>query len=292
MPTDRYFDKFPIINYSNNTVVDITRRVSITNLTYSNPFVFYPYDLTVYERPDQFSSRYYQDSYKSWLVYLSNKIVDPYYEWYLQDNEFYENLENKYGSVYNAQTKIKFYRHNWEQAENISVSYFNALVGPVKKYWIPVYDERGNVLSYERIKKDWIHNTNKIFSYSVSNTAFIENEICDIVFDLENVGKGQVVKVSNTEVYLQHLSGTYETSDTVSIEVDSYIYGTESNVNTVFTSATSVANNILPEEEIYWKAVTYFEYENEKNEYNKTIRVMDSSFGPKAAVELYELMRQ
>jgi hypothetical protein len=289
---DRYFDKFPIITYANNISVDIIRRSKVLEKYYSNPYVFYTYDISHKERPDQFSARYYDDAYKSWLVYLSNKIIDPYYEWYLQDNEFYENLANKYGSVYNAQTKVKYYRNSWEGVENLSISAYNALDYDLKKYWTPHYDEFGNILNYERLKTDWIMNTNKIFSYAISNSNFITNEICDIVFDISNTGKGQVVKKSNTHVYLQHLYGTYETSNTVSIVPSSYIYGTESNVNTVFTTATCVANNIKSEEEVYWTPVTFFQYEEEKNEYNKTIKVMDNNLTTQIVNELYDLMRK
>ena len=88
MPEDRYFDKFPQIQYSNTASIDITRRVTITDIAYFNPYIFYTYDISEHERPDQFSYRYYDDQFKTWLVYLSNKIVDPYYEWYLSDDEF------------------------------------------------------------------------------------------------------------------------------------------------------------------------------------------------------------
>jgi hypothetical protein len=84
----RYFDKFPIITYSNTEVVDITRRVTMLDKTIQNPYVFYPYEIDSNERADQLSARYYEDQFKSWMIYLSNKIVDPYYEWYLSEDEF------------------------------------------------------------------------------------------------------------------------------------------------------------------------------------------------------------
>ena len=83
---DRYFDKFPLVYYSNNFVVDITRRVALLESVSTNPYAFYPYDIEDNERADQFCSRYYDDAYKSWVIYLGNKIADPYYEWYLQNN--------------------------------------------------------------------------------------------------------------------------------------------------------------------------------------------------------------
>lgn len=290
MPLDRYFEYFPKINYSNTNIVDITRRVVITDVLNNNPYSFYPYELSIYERADHFSGRYYNDSFKSWIIYLSNKIVDPYYEWHMQDSEFYGLLENKYGSVYNAQTKVKYYRNDWENPVELTTSAYNALTTPLKKYWQPYY-QGSNVTKYVRTQFDWFHNTNKIFKYAVSNTSFIKDEVVDIVFDINNTGKGQVVEAAGNTVCVQHLSGIYETSDTVSISGSSYIYGNESSVNTIFTSASIAANNIGADEEVYYKAVTYFEYEQEKNEFNKTIRVLDDTFATNMVEELFNLMR-
>jgi len=105
MSIDRYFDKFPIISYANNQVVDITKRVAMLEKVSRNPYAFYPYDIVGDERADQLSSRYYEDSYKSWLLYITNKITDPYYEWYLTEREFLEFLEKKYGSIYTSSIK-------------------------------------------------------------------------------------------------------------------------------------------------------------------------------------------
>ena len=129
---DRYFDKFPTISYGNNNVVDITRRVALLEKISTDPFAFYPYDITSNERADQLSHRYYEDPYKSWILYLGNKIVDPYYEWYLSDDEFQEYIVNKYGSYVNAADKIKYYRNNWVNTEDITVSFWDSLPKTLK----------------------------------------------------------------------------------------------------------------------------------------------------------------
>lgn len=108
MSIDRYFDKFPVINYSNNTIVDITKRVALLDKVSRNPYVFYPYDIVSDERADQLSSRYYEDSYKSWLLYLSNKITDPYYEWYLTEKEFLEFIEKSMDLFTTVKPKLNF----------------------------------------------------------------------------------------------------------------------------------------------------------------------------------------
>lgn len=292
MPEDRYFDKFPQIQYSNTASIDITRRVTITDIAYFNPYIFYTYDISEHERPDQFSYRYYDDQFKTWLVYLSNKIVDPYYEWYLSDDEFNSFLTTKYGSVVESQQKIDYYRNDWTNSDPLETNGYEALAFSLKKYWHPVYDDFGNILEYKRAPKDWKITTNKIVSYEVSNTNFVENEICDIVFTVSNTGSGQVISSSNTRVYLKHLSGTHLESNTITISGSSYIYGRESEINTIFTSATLVSNNIAPEEEVYWKGITHYDDELEKNEFNRTIKVLDSSLAGNAVIGLLDLLEE
>jgi hypothetical protein len=292
MPEDRYFDKFPQIQYSNTTSIDITRRVTITDVAYFNPYIFYTYDISEHERPDQFSYRYYDDQFKTWLVYLSNKIVDPYYECYLSDDEFNSFLTTKYGSVVESQQKIDYYRNDWTNSDPLETNGYEALAFSLKKYWHPVYDDFGNILEYKRVPKDWKITTNRIVSYEVSNTNFTENEICDIVFTASNTGSGQVISSSNTRVYLKHLSGTHLESNTITISGSSYIYGRESEINTIFTSATLVSNNIAPEEEVYWKGITHYDDELEKNEYNRTIKVLDSSLAGNAVIGLLDLLEE
>jgi len=140
MMIERYFDKFPTISYTSNTAIDITKRTALLNKVSSNPLVFYPYELDVDERPEQLSNRYYQDPYQSWLIYLTNKIVDPYYEWYLQQNEFDEFIKQKYGSIQTAIQKTKHYRHDWVDKSNISVSNYNSMPANIRKYWQPIVD--------------------------------------------------------------------------------------------------------------------------------------------------------
>jgi len=278
MPINRYFDKFPQIRYSNSQIIDITKRVAVLEKVSKNPYVFYPYDISDSERADQLSSRYYEDSYKSWIIYLSNKIVDPYHEWYLDNREFNDFIIKKYGSIESSIEKTYFYRNDWINSENISVSRYESLTPKLQNYWQPVYSTGTNISSYKRKEVDWTINTNKIVMYNVSNSAFVNNEICDVVFNSKYTGRAQVVYATNTNVYVQHTIGTTVSNTLVSISGSSYIYGNESKVNTSFSNSTLIVSNLSDEEEIYWKAIKYYDYETEKNEFNKTVRLIDNRF--------------
>lgn len=288
---EKYFDKFPIITYANTQVVDITRRTVLLDKVSRNPYLYYPYEIVESERADQFSFRYYQDPFQSWIVYLTNKIVDPYYEWYMSERQLQEFCDKKYDSAYVAQQKVKLYRNDWIAKETINVSAFNALTVGAKKYWEPVYGTGDNVLAYKRKEKDWTINTNKVATYAVANTSFKQDEICYIVFNNNARGRGQIAAVSNNSIHLHHLMGTFVSNSTVAITGSSYIYGTESEVNVAFTSSTLICNNIPAEEEIYWQPVSYYQFEQEKNEFNKTIRVLDSKYSETISDNLRQLLR-
>ena len=295
----KYFDKFPIVTYSNTEVVDLTRRTAMLDKIIQNPYVFYPYEISENERPDQLSARYYDDQYRSWIFYISNKIVDPYYEWYMSNDEFYNFIVKKYGNYYTAETRIKYYKNNWVGKEDISVNSYDALPAGEIKYWEPKIGASNKITGYYRKQNEWTINTNKILAYTVSNTSFVNDEVCTIYFDQYHSGKGQVVSyvvdtanTANSVVYLHHVSGDYYLSNTVQISNNvSYIYGHDSQVNTFFTNVICTANNIPDDEVIYWDPVTYVEYETDKNEFNKTIRVLDSDYKQIIADNLKDLLK-
>lgn len=289
--TERYFEKFPVIQYSNNQVVDIMRRTVLLNRISENPYVFYPYDISDNERADQFSSRYYNDSYQSWIVYMSNKITDPYYEWYLSESELNEFVTKKYGDIYTAQEKIKHYTNDYNNQTELTPGGYDALTVCLKKYWEPIFGTGDNIIGYKRKELDWVVTTNKIISYGVSNTNFIKDEIVNIVYNTDDVGTGQVLNSSANLVYVQHVSGSFYPDLNTTITANSYIYGNESTVNTAFVSATALANNISEDELIYWRPVSYYEYEYDKNEYNKSIRIIDKDYAQQISDNLKELLQ-
>jgi len=290
---EKYFEKFPTIQYANTTVVDITKRAVLLEKVYNNPLVYYPYTISSEERADQLSYRYYNDQYQSWLIYFSNKIVDPYYEWYLHEKEFNEFITKKYGSYFTTQRKVKHYKNDWNSEEYISVSRFNSLSIGERKYWEPVLGYNNIIASYKRKQKDWIMNTNKIVKYTITpleDTAnkFIKDEICNIVFTNNIFGFGQVLFISGNELHLQHVSGYYnEIIDPSSC----YIQGTESEAYASPSAIEILVNNIPADEEAYWSPVTYFEYEYGKNEFNKTVQVVDAAFAQQASDNLKDLMK-
>ena len=291
---ERYFEKFEQIRYANTAVRNITQRTVFLNSVYNNPYFYYPYDIAPGERPDMIADRYYSDQYMAWLLYLSNKVIDPYHDWYVDQSTFEEFIVKKYGSLANAMSKIKYYRNNWYSDPNptISVTAYNNLDPALLKFYEPV--PINGVVSesarqYTRVKADWTIRTNAIARYSVANgSGFSSDEVVDVVFNANTRGTGQVVFANTTTVILESLSGTAVGGP---ITGSSYLAGRESLANTAFTSSNSVSSNIPTVELQYWSPVTLYEYETEVNERNKSILVLKSQYAPGAARELKNLLR-
>lgn len=299
--TQRYFSKFPLIVYDNHVAVNITERVVIRDFPAKNAYLYYPYDLQNDERPDQLADRFLNDQYMSWIIYMSNGVTDPYYDWFIRDDAFNSYLLKKYGNLDKITAKIAYYRNNWYNDQSqITIGEFNSLPD------IPKYDAFGNlyfdtakryyevvltgstITGYKRKRADEIISTNKIVRYDITGTSeFANNEIVNIQLGYANTstntfvstvsGTAQILNSNSTTVTIHHTSGYV---DSVLAEYNfsttqSYIYGTESESNCAIASFTSLANNIVASEQIYWSPVTIYEDEFEKNAKNRTIRLID-----------------
>jgi len=278
--SEKYFSKFPIIIYAGQNVINITERAAVLQSVYNNPNLYYQYDVKNSERPDNISDRYYEDEYASWVLYLCNNIVDPYYQWYMDQDTFNAYISKKYGSVQLAQSKIKYYRNNWYINQNpISVAVYNNLSSSLQTYYQPLYVDQYKSLtpqSYIRAQSDQIVTTNQIVSYNVFNgSTFIQDEPVNVVFDSNNSGHGQVCFANSSVLNIQHTSGIVTTGTIGSL---SYIYGKQSFTNTAFTSASSLVTTIPSDEVVYWTPVYYYDYETELNEANKSIQVLNSTY--------------
>jgi hypothetical protein len=273
---EKYFEKFPIIQYANNFAIDITKSAKILDTVYNNPYFYYQYNIEQGERPDNISDKVYSDEYGDWAVYLANKITDPYYHWYLDDFSFNSFIIKKYGSIRLSQLKYIFYRNNWyENTSPISLSTFNALTVSAKQYYEPDFgvDPLSTiVLQYKRRKIDWTLNTNSLVNYTVANgSSFSYDNLVSVDYTGGAKGSGQVIASNSTSVSLGFVDNIQ------SISTGS-LFNKETGSNTTFTSQIYIANNIPADEASFWSPVTYFDYETEINEQNKSIRLLNSQY--------------
>jgi len=288
---ETYFNKFPNTVYNDTSCTDITKRVSISQKILRRKNLFYLYEIENDLRPDQVSNYYYNDPAYEWLIYLQNEIIDPYYGWYISENDFNNMIVDTYGSYEKALQKIKYYQLNWfGELSDISVSFYNNnLPDVLKKYYVPDYGAGVKIVSYKLREEDWIVNTNKIMKLNLSSfitsnvngNSFTTSEIVNIKQNYatsETTANAEVVVANSTVVTIKNVEG--------SIANNFYVVQPSTNTIAQYTNSEVISQNIPSDETIYWTAISCYEYERRKNEANKTIRLLDSNFALEAAENL------
>jgi hypothetical protein len=298
---EKYFEKFPIIIYNGAPIRNITERATVLNSIYNNPIFYYPYDINQGEQPDEIADRYYQDEYMGWILHITNKVVDPYYDWYIDQASFDDFIIKKYGSLKNATSKIKHYRNNWYANEGtISVSTFEGLTPTVKRFYEPIYADvlfSITPLGYRRKQIDWKFTTNAIVQYIVTEPVFVTDEIVDVYSGNTIIGSGQVCgrsvsyistngQTNISPLIIHHTFGNVTENGALH-----YVMGRESQEKILYTNATLLTNNIPVNETTYWSPVYYYDYEAEINEKNKSIQVLKKQYSSQIASELKALLK-
>jgi hypothetical protein len=276
-----YFNKLPPISYNNSIAVNILSRAKLSDNTKGDSRVFLPYTLEDGDRVDMLSRAYYGDPGYTWLVWMSNEVIDPYYDMALSDYDVMELIKIKYGSIELAQRKIAFYRTNGDTnprlTDEISAAEFNNLVLGRQKYWSPMLDYLLNVKGYERNKDPQIINTNRIAAATISmvNGQFKLGE----EIQRNGTNYGFATYVSTTDITLQHMTGEFIVGTTVS--------GKETGATaTVISCNNSVSVTPAHTDNAYWDAVSFFDYEIEENQKKREVLLVDSRYKSQVEQEL------
>jgi Base plate wedge protein 53 len=277
--TETFFSKFPIITYNGVTTRNITERVGIiSGASKRIPTQYHPWEIGSEMRADHIANDYYKDPGFDWLIYLTNGITDPYYDWYLTTDQFNEYIETKYGDIPTAESTILFYRNNWSDDDiGMTVAAFTAAPQAIQKYYTPVFGVGSSIINYIRRQEDWTASTNQIVQTIFSNatSTFTEGSYVNYTSLGNVVGSGQIVYANTTVFDVQHISGFNNPAD----------YGaalsavqTDGNASASVTSS-KVQNYVIPlSEQIFYSPVAAFDVENEKNESQKFIYLLDSGF--------------
>ena len=133
-----YFDLFPQLLYTMDDpaqnkfkqVVDIFCRVRMLDSIINNISVYFTYQVKDSDTPEIIASKYYNDATRHWIILFTNRILDPYFQWPLNQDEFQQYINNKYGSSANALSTIDHYEkrtnvtiiQNYQQTTNVYVS--------------------------------------------------------------------------------------------------------------------------------------------------------------------------
>lgn len=277
-----YFDKIPTITYNGTLCKNLLARARLSDQTRAQKAVFYPYTMENADRIDILSNDYYDDPGYTWLIWLTNNTIDPYYDMALDDDNFIQYIIKKYGSYEAASRKIYFYRNNWYDYPDtqITVAQFNGLDSSFRKYYEPIIDNNLAPAAYKRKRHDDVVATNKILTLTISNTTGTFTVGEEVRIDASNYAF--VTFANSSVVTCQHVTGAFEVSDTIT--------GQESNAQADIATVTVIAETIASTDVGYWTPVTYLDYEQEQNEDKKTIQLLDPRYVGQAESDLRRVM--
>jgi hypothetical protein len=282
---DTYFSRFPVISYGGANSINIMARVNVLDKVYNNPSFYYSVDVPEFVRPDHLSNELYRDSYFSWLIYLANKVIDPYYQWNMDSHTFDSYIVDKYGSVGAAQSRVAYWQTNWfNDPVRLTPSQYSSLIDVQKKYYEPVISDANIILEYKRREIDWVVNTNQIWEYTTTGDASLTiDEKINLGYNSNvTIANAQVLFANSSYVRVQHVYG--QANQVTSIT------GSINNKTVTVTSANEVAINIPLSEQVYWNGISYYDVEELKNKQASNITLLSEKYTKQASLELKRLL--
>ena len=275
-----YFDKIPTITYNGQISKNLLARARLSDNIKQVKTAFYPYTIETDDRLDHISNWYYDNPGYTWLIWLTNNQIDPYHDGPLSEGDFNDHIKQKYGSYALAARKIYYYRNNWYDNTDVSITpaTFNALGNSTQKYYEPVLDNVLNVAKYVRKRHDDKIETNKIITFdisSVSGTFTVGEEV-----QTNGTNYAFVTFANTTHMSCKHVNGT----------LSSTITGQQSNATATVGTVTTISETIASTESTFWSPVTYLEHEQDLNEAKKAIKLLDPRYKAQAENDLKRMM--
>ena len=268
----KYFSAFPVTVYANTACLDITHTTHLTKQAINTSSLYYQLPVDEGAYPDMVADHIYDNPFYDWVVYYSNQVVDPYYDWPLTTTLLDSYIKDKYGSVAKAIEHTLHYRVNWyADRTRISKQQYQSMGASHRKYW---RQETPDEIAYVRKEMDHKVSTNMIVKLSVDDTTVFTTGA--YIHQIENgivVASGEVMFVGSGYINAQHIEGEFTT--------DHPIINVDSDTQTSMTLGTTqeVISYVIPlDESVYWEKVNAYDYEIETNENKKMINLLNKKY--------------
>lgn len=100
----KYFSQFPLTSYrfgdspGIDTAVKITAGYRLQKSFKENTVIYYSYVIQDGETPEVIAYKVYGDIEKHWIILFMNDIVDPQYQWPLEQRALLDYIDKKYSA--------------------------------------------------------------------------------------------------------------------------------------------------------------------------------------------------
>lgn len=110
--SNAYFRNIPLVQYQGKYARNVILRAKFIDSVIQNYYAFYPYVIKDGQTAEQIAYDYYGDCDLDWLVWFSNQVVDPYYEWPMKQDLLDTYIDKKYGDFVTAVETVHHYVYN------------------------------------------------------------------------------------------------------------------------------------------------------------------------------------
>jgi hypothetical protein len=129
----KFFNYYPKTFYTSNNnttgvdaVTNIIARFGFESKLKENSLAFYPYQIQDGDTPEIIADKYYDNPERHWIVLLFNDIIDPQFDWPLNQNSIIEYIDKKYAANGAANTPAQS-GIAWALSENNVQAYFKVI---------------------------------------------------------------------------------------------------------------------------------------------------------------------
>lgn len=293
MPYQPFFDKFPKIDYDINNdlyskyenVTNIFFRIGVIREILNNISSYYVFEIENGDKPEVLADKIYGDPGAGWMILYANRIMDPQWEWPLDNEEFKKYIIDKYGSVANAKTKVHHYemviKRTNSETQVTTETRFNVGYRSYgsKQYQVSVWPEGANYILGEEAFTG-VSTSNYDFYGDVTNW-WVSNSTVQISNTVGRIAIGDVI-VGNTSEVLGTVTGIVDDD----IPHDFYLNLPEVQEVETFNFDGKTITQVTDREAIY-----AFDYENELNESRRTIKVIKREYYDRVMSEFNNLVQ-
>jgi hypothetical protein len=330
----RYFNFFPKTLYSANnqvssldTITNITARFSFERTLKENSSIFYSYDIKDGDTPEIIARKFYDNSERHWIVLLFNDMIDPQFDWPMDERTLNEFIDSKYNYHYNFyRTNINYLSTRILQASvnapiissllketingrmladitnDSSVSSSDSL--KMNNYANNGFANSSNTLQEDTYIRDvlipTIQSNHIKYSSLYGSPNYDSNTSTDlIVFDDSTANltfqSGRGLAWAKTKIHSFYKVITETTFDKTSIqkiEVDAKTYANDTIMQTGTNQSYQLGDNTSVNITINKETKTYFDYELEENEKKRSIKLVKPEFIPEIEKEFKKVIKQ
>jgi hypothetical protein len=129
-----YFSQFPTIEYDGKKLKNITARVDFLKRIKNNVALFQNIIIPDDKRPEDIAQIYYGDSTLYWIILYINDIINPYFDWPLNEDQLVNYIKEKYGVENVYSTKHYVTTEESELGEGVVVNFGTPFSREVTNY--------------------------------------------------------------------------------------------------------------------------------------------------------------